>query len=58
VIATLGFEKNAIFFAENWQKIAEISNHNIDPQGDQIGRILAQWVIVCFGQLYNANFFT
>jgi hypothetical protein len=31
VIITLVFEKNAIFFAENWQKMAENCDHNIDP---------------------------
>jgi hypothetical protein len=31
LIKTLVFEKTANFFAENWQKIAESSNQNIDP---------------------------
>jgi hypothetical protein len=31
LIKTLVFEKTANFFAENWQKIAENSNQNIDP---------------------------
>jgi hypothetical protein len=32
LIMTLVFEKNANIFAENWQKIAEKRNHNIDPR--------------------------
>jgi hypothetical protein len=31
-IITLVFEKNANFFAENWQKIAENCDRNIDPR--------------------------
>jgi hypothetical protein len=31
MIITLVFEKNANFFAENWEKIAENCDHNIDP---------------------------
>jgi hypothetical protein len=32
LIITLVFEKNVNFFAENWKKIAENSDHNIDPR--------------------------
>jgi predicted glycosyltransferase len=32
LIITLAFEKNAIFFAKKLAKIAEISDHSIDPR--------------------------
>jgi hypothetical protein len=38
VITTLVYEKIAIFFAENWQKIAEISDYNIDPRSCGVAR--------------------
>jgi hypothetical protein len=31
LIITLVFEKNAIFFAENWQKLQNNCDQNIDP---------------------------
>jgi hypothetical protein len=31
VIITLVFEKNANFFAENWENLAENCHHNIGP---------------------------
>jgi hypothetical protein len=31
LIITLVFKKNDNFFAENWKKIAENCDHNIDP---------------------------
>jgi hypothetical protein len=38
VIITLVFKKHAIFFAENWEKIAENCDHNIDPWSNNITR--------------------
>jgi hypothetical protein len=34
MIKTMFLDKNAYFFAENWQKIAENCDHYIDPRND------------------------
>jgi hypothetical protein len=55
LIVTLVFEKNAIFFAKNWEKSQKIVIVTSTPgvyfgQGDQIGRIFAQWMVLYLGQ--------
>jgi hypothetical protein len=49
VIITLVFEKNANFFAENWQKSQKIVIITSTPDW----AILAYWVIVEFGGVFE-----
>jgi hypothetical protein len=42
----IGFEKNAIFFAENLAKIAENCDHNINPRNDHACSSLLEWSII------------